>query len=150
MHITDAYFAPSTILFPYELKKIFDRILHEVQYLDRDHSHHFTLDLGQLNMIFEYRFIQSSSYSLSVTDVCDGILKSKNITAHGNATIIEQKGTKLVYSVEQLKSLELMTIVGEKCLTTGWTGYRKVIGYKSLKSEKASHFSLNYQARRFN
>ena len=45
MTMNDAYFAPSTIRFPYGLKKIFDRILHELQYLDRDHSHHFTLDL---------------------------------------------------------------------------------------------------------
>ena len=29
MHMNDAYFAPLTIRFPYELKKIFDRILHE-------------------------------------------------------------------------------------------------------------------------
>ena len=69
MHMNDAYFAPSTIRFPYELKKIFDRILHELQYLDREHSHHFTLDLGQLDRIFEYRFIQSSSYSFPGTNV---------------------------------------------------------------------------------
>ena len=31
MHMNDAYFAPSTIWFPYELKKIFDRILHEMR-----------------------------------------------------------------------------------------------------------------------
>ena len=30
MHTNDAYFAPSKIRFPYELKKIFDRILHEL------------------------------------------------------------------------------------------------------------------------
>ena len=40
------------------------------------------------------------------TDVCDGIFKSKNITVHGNATIIEQRGLKLVYSVEQQNALE--------------------------------------------
>ena len=34
IHMNDAYFAPSTIRFPYELKKIFDWILHELQYLD--------------------------------------------------------------------------------------------------------------------
>ena len=61
MHMNDAYFAPSTIRFPYELKTIFDRFVHELQYLDREHSHHFTLDLDQLDRIFEYRFIQSSS-----------------------------------------------------------------------------------------
>ena len=43
MHPNDAYFAHSTIRFPNELKKIFDRILHELQY--REHPHHFTLDL---------------------------------------------------------------------------------------------------------
>ena len=52
---------------------------------------------------------------VTATDVCDGIFKSKNITMHGNATIIEQKGPKLVYSVEQRKALELMTIVEGKC-----------------------------------
>ena len=51
----------------------------------------------------------------TATDVCDEISKSKNITVHGNATIIEQTGPKLVYSVGQRKALELMTIVEEKC-----------------------------------
>ena len=32
MHMNDAYFASLTIWFPYEMKKIFDRILHELQY----------------------------------------------------------------------------------------------------------------------
>ena len=51
----------------------------------------------------------------TATDVYDGIFKSKNITVHGNATIIEQTGPKLVYSVEQRQALELITIVEEKC-----------------------------------
>ena len=68
MHMNDAYFVPSTIRFPYELKKIFNRILHELQYLHREHPHHFTLDLEQLDRIFEYRFIQNSSYSFPVTN----------------------------------------------------------------------------------
>ena len=67
MHTNGAYFVPSTVRFPYELKKIFDRILHELQYLHKEH--HFTLDLDQLDRIFEYRFIQSSSYSFPVTNV---------------------------------------------------------------------------------
>ena len=60
----------------------------------------------------------NQSYNMepaTATDVCDGIFKSKIITVHGNATIIEQKGPKLVYSVEQRKALELMTTVDEKC-----------------------------------
>ena len=57
------------VWFPYEMKKVFDRILHELQYLDREHPHHFTLDLEQLDRIFEHRFIQSSSYSFPVTSV---------------------------------------------------------------------------------
>ena len=61
MYTNDAYFAPSTIRFPYELKKIFDRILHELNCLDKVHPHHFTLDLVQLDRIFKYR--ASSSYS---------------------------------------------------------------------------------------
>ena len=62
--MNDAYFAPSTIRFPYELKKIFDRILYELQYLYKEHPHHFTLDLDQLDRIFEYR--ASGSYSKEV------------------------------------------------------------------------------------
>ena len=33
------------------------------------HPHHFTLDLDQLDRIFEYRFIQSSSLSFPVNNV---------------------------------------------------------------------------------
>ena len=69
MYRNDAFLAPSPIRFPYELKKIFDRILHELQYLDKEHPRHFTLDLDQLDWIFEYRFIQSSNYSFPVTNV---------------------------------------------------------------------------------
>ena len=69
MHMNNAYFAPSTIRFSYEWKKIFDWILHELQYLDKVHSHHLTLDLDQLDRIFVYRFIQNSSYSFPVTNV---------------------------------------------------------------------------------
>ena len=69
MHMNDAYFSPSTILFPYEMKKVFDRILHELRYLDREHLHYFTLDLDQLDRIFEYRFIQSRSNSFPATSV---------------------------------------------------------------------------------
>ena len=32
MHMNDAYFSSLTIWFPYEMKKIFDRILHELPY----------------------------------------------------------------------------------------------------------------------
>ena len=48
MYTNDAYFSPSTIRFPYELKKIFDRILYELQYLHKERPHHFTLDLDHL------------------------------------------------------------------------------------------------------
>ena len=174
------------IRFPYESKKVFDRILHELHCLDKVHPHNFTLDLDQIDRIFEYHFIQRSSCSFPVTNVeleymfdtfgflwlhydsppylpylleklvdglsdermrppqpcstttttlyevviginpsfnvelviatnCDGNFKSKNITVHGNATIIKQTGPKLVYSVEQWKSLELMAILEEIC-----------------------------------
>ena len=46
MHMNDAYFTPLTIRFLYELEKMFDRILHELQCLDKVHQHHFTLDLA--------------------------------------------------------------------------------------------------------
>ena len=69
MHMNDAYFVRSTICSPYEMKNVFDRILHELQYLDREHPHHFTLDLDQLDRIFEYRFIQSRNYSFPATSV---------------------------------------------------------------------------------
>ena len=51
----------------------------------------------------------------TATDVCDGNFKSKNITVHGNATIIKLTGPKLVYNAEQRKVLEMMAIVEEKC-----------------------------------
>ena len=35
----------------------------------RERSHHFTLDLDQLDKIFEYCCIQSSNYSFPVTNV---------------------------------------------------------------------------------
>ena len=69
MYMNDANFASSTIWFPHEMKKIFDRILHELQYLDSEHPHHFTLDLDQLDRIFEYRFIQSRNYSFPATSI---------------------------------------------------------------------------------
>ena len=210
MHMDDAYFAHSTIRFPAELKKRFDRILHELQFLDKVHLHHFTLDLDQLYKIFKYRFIQSSSFFVPVTnveleymfdtlgflclhpesppyllylleklvdglsdertrpppirstttttttttillllltigiiqsfnmepttatDVCDGNFKSKNITVHGNATIIKQTGPELVYSVAQWKALELMAIVEEKCPIAQREGLLMHEGWKHL------------------
>ena len=57
----------------------------------------------------------------TATDVCDGMFKN-NITVHGNATIVKQTGMKLVYSVEQRKTLELMAIVEEKCPITHGDG----------------------------
>ena len=60
MHMNDSYFTPDQVMFPYEAKKIFDRIVHE---------HHFALDLDQLDRIFEHRFLQSKSYSFPVTSV---------------------------------------------------------------------------------
>ena len=54
MHMNDAYFTPHQNRFPYEIKKVFDRIVHELQYLNTDHPHHFALDLDQLDRIFEY------------------------------------------------------------------------------------------------
>ena len=69
--MNNAYFTHSMVWFPYEMKNVFDRILHKLQYLDREHPHHFTLDLDQLDRIFEYRFIQSKSYSFPVTSMFD-------------------------------------------------------------------------------
>ena len=51
----------------------------------------------------------------TATDGCDGNFKSKNITVHGNATIIKQAGPKFVYNAEQRKALEMMAIVEEMC-----------------------------------
>ena len=51
MQMNEADFAPSTIRFPYELKKIFDRILYELQYLHKEHPRHFTMDLDQLDRL---------------------------------------------------------------------------------------------------
>ena len=55
MYENDAYFAPSTAWFPYEM-----------QYLDIKHPHYFTLDLDQLETIFKYRFYSEWELLLSV------------------------------------------------------------------------------------
>ena len=68
-HMNDAYFTPDQVMFPYEAKKIFDRIVHELHYLNIENPHHFALDLDQLDQIFEHRFLQSKSYSFPVACV---------------------------------------------------------------------------------
>ena len=69
MHMKDTYFTPDQVMFPYEAKKIFDRILHELHYPNIENPHHFALDLDQLDRIFEHRPLQSKSYSFPVTCV---------------------------------------------------------------------------------
>ena len=69
MHMNDAYFTPDQVMFPYEVKKVFDQIVHELHYLKIENPHHFLLDLDQLDRIFEHRFLQSKSYSFPVTSV---------------------------------------------------------------------------------
>ena len=49
MHMNDTYFTPDQVVFPYEAKKIFDRIVHELHYLNIENPHHFALDLDQLD-----------------------------------------------------------------------------------------------------
>ena len=61
MSMNDAHFVPSTI--PHEVKKVFDRILHELQYFDREYSRHFTLDLDRLDRIFG---VEATSFPLPV------------------------------------------------------------------------------------
>ena len=56
-------------IFPYEAKKIFEGIMHELNYLNIENPHHFALDLDQLDRIFEHRLLQSKSYSFPVTSV---------------------------------------------------------------------------------
>ena len=67
--MNDAYFIPDQVMFHYEAKKIFDRIVHELRCLNIENPHHFALDLDQLDWIFEHRFLQSTSYSFPVTSV---------------------------------------------------------------------------------
>ena len=69
MHMDDAYFNPDQVMFPCEAKKIFDRIVHELHYLNIENPHHFALDLDQLDRIFEHRFLQSKSYTFPMTSV---------------------------------------------------------------------------------
>ena len=61
MHLNDAYFTPDQVMFPYEAKKIFDRIVHELHYLNIENPHHFPLDLDQLARIFEFSFCKVRS-----------------------------------------------------------------------------------------
>ena len=69
MNMNDAYCNPDQVIFPYEAKNIFDRIVHELHYRNIENPHHFALDLDQLNRIFEHRFLPSKSYSSPVTSV---------------------------------------------------------------------------------
>ena len=69
MHMNYAYFTPDQVMFPYEAKKIFDRIVHQLRYLNIENLHQFALDLDQVDRIFEQRLFQSKSYSFPVTSV---------------------------------------------------------------------------------
>ena len=58
MHMNDAYFAPDQVMFPYEAKKIFDRIVHELHYPNIGNPHHFALDLDHLTGYLSTDFIK--------------------------------------------------------------------------------------------
>ena len=77
----------------------------------------------------------------TATNVCDGIFKSKNITLHGNSTIIGQTGLKLVYSVQQQKALELMAIVEEKCPVSQQDGK----GWKEKVPDSATRWDIKLE-----
>ena len=63
MLMNDAYFTPHhQIRFPYEMKKVFDRIVHELQYLNTGHPHHFALDLDQLDRIFDLFRVEATPF----------------------------------------------------------------------------------------
>ena len=65
MCMDDAYFTSNQITIPFEAKQIFSKIIHVLNYLDN--QHHFALDLDQLERIFDYRYLQSSTSSFPVT-----------------------------------------------------------------------------------
>ena len=58
------------------MKKVFDRVLHELQYLDRKHPHHFTLDLDQLDKIFVLDLLRVRATPFPATSI---ELKLENI-----------------------------------------------------------------------
>ena len=41
MHMNDAYFTPDQVMFTYDAKKIFDRMVHELHYLNIENPYHF-------------------------------------------------------------------------------------------------------------
>ena len=65
MHMDDAYFTSDRVTFPYEAKQIFNKIFYVLNF--QDNPHQFSLDLDQLERIFEYRYLQSSVNSFPVT-----------------------------------------------------------------------------------
>ena len=73
MHKNDAHFTPTstTIRFPYGLRKrnILSNLKPAAISPVITHQHHFTLDLDDLDRLFEYRYIHSGNYSFSVTDI---------------------------------------------------------------------------------
>ena len=71
----------------------------------------------------------------STVDECDGNFKSRNITVHGNVTIVKQKGPKLVYSAEQRKVLEIVTIVEESVMWIRSVLNKGLGRYESTKKE---------------
>ena len=97
----------------------------------RDHNNRLQLLLNKKSRLVS---INHSTWNQQLPGMCDGNVKSKNITMHGNASIVKQTCTKLVYSVGQQKALEMMA---------------KEMHDRAIKGERASHSSLNYRARRF-
>ena len=102
--------------------KVFDRILHELQYLDIV----FTTFLHRIwaSWIRNFRVVIGKDQSFNMgqpttTDVCDA--KSKNITMHST------KGPKLVYSTEQRRGLELLVLVEVKCSIVQRDGYDSLV-----------------------
>ena len=56
-------------MFPYEAEKVFDRIVHELHYLNIETHIISRWIWTQLDRIFEHRFLQSKSYSFPATSV---------------------------------------------------------------------------------
>ena len=99
IHMDDAYFTSNQVIFPFEAKQIFSKIIRVLNYLDN--QHHFALNLDQLGRIFDYSYLQSttSSFPVTVTELEYMFDTLGFLWIHHNST------QYMFYLVEQLAAL---------------------------------------------
>ena len=93
-------------------------MLHELQYLDKVHPRHFTLDLDQFDRIFHYRFIQSSSFSRNQcgTPVYVSHMIKTTTRSHDWYQSINMEPTSFLLPRKALKNFEKSRFLAHKLI----------------------------------